>query len=193
MGEVAGATSAQKKKVFENIDVKAFRAFIKEKGLDTYIEFIKAHELEHARQLMRGEVYPRNPDGRADLMNDAAIDMERRANDAGFKAIGFESKNEALGIKPDVIEAAPTEDVAPTSEAAASTQEFTDNNPPPLDSDPRDQQSPAAQPVVTPEALALTEENSQPQAGEFDEAARALDPELYDLASDFRTEDKRRD
>ena len=71
-----------------------------------------------------------------------------------------------------LIKAAPTEDVAPTSEAAASTQEFTNNNPPPLDSDPRDQQSPAqATPEPAPVEQIAIEANEEDLAALAEQAA----------------------
>ena len=81
---VQGVTSEQKQIVFSNIDVEAFKAFIKEKGVEAYVEFIAAHEARHIVQLEDlGQVYP------SDLLAHQAIAMERDANQAGFDAIGF--------------------------------------------------------------------------------------------------------
>jgi hypothetical protein len=93
-GDTEGKYSAQKSKVFENIDKDAFREFILEKGVDTYIEFIIEHEFERVRQTGRGEKYPRTKSGEFDFMSDVAISMERAANQAGFKAIGFKNKKQ---------------------------------------------------------------------------------------------------
>lgn len=85
-GGTRANSSAQKKVVFENVDVDDFRNHILAAGLETYAEFILAHEIEHARQIGRGEVYPK------DLMDPKAIEMERAANAAGFAAIGYTPK-----------------------------------------------------------------------------------------------------
>jgi hypothetical protein len=77
-------TSDQKAVVFEQMDVEHFKKFMKDSGLNTYIEFIIEHEFQHVRQINNGEVYPKN------LMDPAAIAMERDANKAAFKAIGYE-------------------------------------------------------------------------------------------------------
>ncbi len=82
MGE-GGKASKQKAEVFKNIDVKHFRDFIRKAGVETYAKFILAHEKEHSRQVRSGEKYPSN------WMDPKAIDMERRANKAGYAAIGY--------------------------------------------------------------------------------------------------------
>jgi len=76
-------TSEQKAVVFSNVDVDAFKVYIQNGGFEMYLKFIMEHELQHARQLGRGEVYPK------DLMDPKAIAMERDANNAAFKAIEF--------------------------------------------------------------------------------------------------------
>jgi hypothetical protein len=77
-------TSEQKEVVFENIDVQKFKDFIKEGGAELYVQFIIEHELQHRVQIAdEGQVYPK------DLMDPLAIAMERDANKAGYKAIGF--------------------------------------------------------------------------------------------------------
>lgn len=82
-----GETSSQQKAiVFNQMDVNDFKKFIQDSGLETYVQFIIEHELQHARQIANGQKYP------ADLMDPVAIDMERDANDAGFAAIGYEAK-----------------------------------------------------------------------------------------------------
>ena len=76
-------SSIQKKVVFANVNVEAFKKFILSKGVETYIEFIIEHELEHVRQRARGDIYPKN------LMDPISIALERAANEVAFKAIGF--------------------------------------------------------------------------------------------------------
>jgi len=81
-----GQTSAQKAEVFKGMDVSHFKKFILGKGVNTYVGFIMAHELEHIAQLNRGEVFSK------DLMDPANIALERAANEAGFRQVGYEPK-----------------------------------------------------------------------------------------------------
>ena len=77
------AGSEQKAEVFKNIDRQAFKDFVLGKGIKTYLDFIMAHELAHVDQITKGIKFP------SDLKDSKFIELEREANAAGFKAIGF--------------------------------------------------------------------------------------------------------
>lgn len=77
------AGSEQKAEVFKNIDRQAFKDFVLGKGIKTYLDFIMAHELAHVDQIIKGIKFP------SDLKDSKFIELEREANAAGFKAIGF--------------------------------------------------------------------------------------------------------
>ena len=82
-----GQSSAQKKEVFKNIDLAAFKEFVLAKNVNTYIGFIMAHEKAHIQQHLEGRDYIKG-----NLMDPVNIAYEREANDAGFKQIGFVPK-----------------------------------------------------------------------------------------------------
>lgn len=82
-----GQSSAQKKEVFKNIDLAAFKEFVLAKNVNTYIGFIMAHEKAHIQQHLEGRGYIKG-----NLMDPVNIAYEREANDAGFKQIGFVPK-----------------------------------------------------------------------------------------------------
>ena len=112
LGKGDSPASAQKKEAFKDIDVEGFKNFIsKNGGAAAYVEFIIEHELQHVRQkekLKRGEgvAYPRDSKGNLDLMHPDAIALEKDANLAGFKAIGFTTYNKG---KKETRELTPSE------------------------------------------------------------------------------------
>lgn len=103
------ATSKQKEKVLESVNVEAFKQFIIENGgIEKYIEFIYQHEIAHIINKDSNK-YPRKKDGSIDLMNEKAIAIEQAANNFAFDKIGF--KNEPT---------TDTKDKVPTGETPVS-------------------------------------------------------------------------
>jgi len=107
-------TSVQKEAVFANVDIEAFKQFIKDNGgIDAYIEFIFQHELAHIAN-KDSKKYPQKEDGTADLSHPDAIAIEIAANNYAFAKIGFETTKEIVTEpvvpqkeekKPEVIQA----------------------------------------------------------------------------------------
>ena len=92
-GKHDNETSQQKQVVFNNVNTKALRDHILKGGVEMYAKFIIEHALQQVRQVEnRGEVYPRTKEGKFDLLHEDAIRLEREANEAGFKAIGFDPR-----------------------------------------------------------------------------------------------------
>ena len=84
-------TSRQKAEVFKNVDVPAFKKFIRDNGgIAAYINFIYQHEKSHIIN-KDGAKYPKKKDGTTDIMHADSIAIERSANAYAFEKIGFKA------------------------------------------------------------------------------------------------------